>query len=167
MAKHAVVRTDNMSGTDVRTDLVSVKYMGAGGETPTVIDNGNIVKLDKLVVGEREVFVGKDLTGKEKLSEIVLIASPEVMYDEHKRNLDEFENEAGKICRGYRFRSGSMFAVTKEAFAADPQEKTQVVLAAGTKMKADDENAGSDTVLGKIIAKEQAGRYLYYVIEVA
>ena len=32
--KHAVVRTDNMTGTDVRSQLVSIKYMGADGETP-------------------------------------------------------------------------------------------------------------------------------------
>ena len=39
MAIHAVVRTDLMSGTDVRADLVSIKYMGTNGSTPTEIDN--------------------------------------------------------------------------------------------------------------------------------
>ena len=35
MAKYGVVRTDSLSGTTDRSELVSVKYMGANGATPT------------------------------------------------------------------------------------------------------------------------------------
>lgn len=38
--KYGVVRTDNMTGTDVRSELVSVKYMGANKKTATEIENG-------------------------------------------------------------------------------------------------------------------------------
>jgi len=53
MAKHAIVRTDNVFGTDNRTGVVSIEYMGANGTTPTEIDNGNVLKVGKLVDGER------------------------------------------------------------------------------------------------------------------
>ena len=171
MSKHAVVRTDLMFGTDVRSGLVSVKYMGAAGETPAAIDNGNIVKLGALVDGEREVFVGKDVAAKDNLNDVVLIASVEVMYDEHKKNLNEFENEAGKICRGYHFHHADKFSVTKEALAgeAEPKVGDIVELAAGTKMNVAKAETGASegaTVVGKIIAVEAAGRDNFYVIQV-
>ena len=45
MAKYGVVRTDNMTGTDVRSELVSVKYMGTGKNTATEIENGSVLTL--------------------------------------------------------------------------------------------------------------------------
>ena len=57
MANYAVFRSDLMSGTTVGADLVSVKYMGPGA-IETAIENGNIVKLDGLMTGEREVYKG-------------------------------------------------------------------------------------------------------------
>ncbi len=94
---HAVVRTDAMAATDVRGQIVSVQYMGADGNTPTEIENGNVLKLGALKSGEREVYIGGAVAANDKLSDIVLIASPEVMYDERKRNLDDFIDEKGKI----------------------------------------------------------------------
>lgn len=77
--KYAVVRTDLMSGTDVRSGLVSLKYMGAAGSTPTAIQNGSVVLLDGLLDSEREIYKAKDIvTGSETLKEIVLVDSPEV-----------------------------------------------------------------------------------------
>ena len=100
MANHAIVRTDLMHGTDNRADLVSIKYMGADGNTPTAIDNGNILKAGALMDGEREVLIGSNVATDTALSDIVLVASPEVMYDERKGNLEDYENAAGKVCRG-------------------------------------------------------------------
>lgn len=42
---YGIVRTDNMYGTDVRAALVSIKYMGDNGTTPTAIENGNVLKV--------------------------------------------------------------------------------------------------------------------------
>lgn len=61
MAKYGVVRTDNMTGTDVRSELVSVKYMGTGKNTATEIENGSVLKASDLMDGEREVFLEKML----------------------------------------------------------------------------------------------------------
>lgn len=164
MAIHAIVRTDLMHGTDNRADLVSIKYMGTDGNTPTAIDNGNVLKAGALMKGEREVLVGAAVAADTPLNDVVLIASPEAMYDERKRNLEDYENEAGKVCRGYRLRPGDIFSVTAEAFAAAPTTESKVVeLAAGTKLSP---AATSSAAIGDIIAVETAGRYTYYVIRV-
>ena len=170
---YGVVRTDNMYGTDVRAGLVSIQYLGTGGDTPTAIENGCVLKVDALKEGEREVYVGKDVAANEKLTDVVLVASPEVMYDEHKHNLDDFINEAGKNCRGYRLHTGDIFSVTADALTFDSSEETDgkvgsvVELAAGTKMKVKTGSATEEsTTVGKIIAVDVVGRYKYYVIKV-
>lgn len=163
---YGVVRTDNMVGTDVRAQLVSIKYMGADGQTATAIENGNVLKVGALMNGEREIFVGGAVAADDSLDDVVLVASPEVMYDEHKHNLDEYINEAGKPCRGYRFHKGQIFSVTKEALsgAASPAVGNVVELAAGTKMNVAASATSGSTAVGKIIAIDVVGRHTYYVI---
>ena len=166
MAKYAVVRTDNMYGTDVRAALVSVKYMGEDGSTPTAIENGNVLKIGALIDGEREIYVGGAVAADDKINDVILVASPEVMYDERKKNLDEYINDAGKACRGYHIHSGDIFSVTKEALAgaAAPAVGNIVELAAGTKLNVVTEATGA-TVVGTIIAVDVVGRYTYYAIK--
>lgn len=164
--KHAVVRTDLMYGTDVRSGLVSVKYMGSSGDTPTEIDNGHVLKVTELMEGEREVYKGVDVAADTPVGDVVLVTSVEVMYDERMRNLDEYYNEAGKICRGYRLHSGDIFSVTAEALDGTPTVGHVVELAAGTKMKDVASATESTTTIGKIIAKDVVGAYTYYAIKV-
>lgn len=160
--KHAVVRTDLMDGTDVRAQLVSVRYMGADGSTPTEIENGNVLKVESLIEGEREIYLGATPATDTNINDIVLVASVENMYDERKKNLDEFINEAGAICRGYRLRHGNIFSVTAEALSGSPAKDAKVTLAADTKLAV----GGSGTAVGKIIEVETVGRYTYYAIKV-
>lgn len=162
MATHAVVRTDLMWGTDVRSGLVSIKYMGADGATPTEIDNGNVLKVGALMEGEREIYTGTDVAANDAITSVVLVASVEVMYDERIRNLDEFYNEADAICRGYRLHSGDVFSVTADALEGTPAVGSAVSLAAGTKL----EVGGTGTTVGTIIAEDIVGRYTYYAIKV-
>lgn len=163
---YAVVRTDNMFGTDVRAGLVSIKYMGANGTTPTAIQNGNVLKVGALMSGEREIFVGAAPAANDDLKDIVLVATPEVMHDERKRNLDEFINEAGRACRGYRLHKGDIFSVTKDALdgVAAPAVGNVVELKAGTKLNVAASATSGSTQVGKIIAVDVVGRYTYYVI---
>ena len=167
---YGVVRTDLMQGTDVRTGLVSLKYQPSG--TDTAIENGNVVLLGALISGEREVRAAATPAANSALHDIALVATPEVMYDERKKNLDEFRNEAGEIARGYILHSGDIFGVTKDALdgAASPAVGDVVELKAGTKLNvvaaATGATSGS-TVIGSIWAIETAGRYTYYVIKVA
>lgn len=168
MAKHAVVRTDLMDGTDVKGQLVSVKYMGADGATPTEIDNGNVLKIESFIDGEREVYAGVTPAADTAITDIVLVASVEVMYDERKKNLDEYVNEADKICRGYRLRHGNIFSVTKEALdgVASPAVGNIVELKAGTKFNVAASATSNSTQVGKIIEIENTGRYTYYAIKI-
>jgi len=168
---YAVVRTDNMFGTDVRAGLVSIKYMGANGQTATAIENGNVLKVGALMGDatngyEREIFVGAAPAANDDLKDIVLVATPEVMYDERKRNLDEFINEAGRACRGYRLHKGDIFSVTKDALdgVAAPAIGNVVELKAGTKLNVAASATSGSTQVGKIIAIDVVGRYTYYVI---
>ena len=168
---YCVVRTDRMMATDVRSMLESVKYQVAGtGSTmvDTAIENGNVVKVGALISGEREVKAATTPAATTKLDEVVLVATPEVMYDERKRNLDEFRNEAGQIARGYHLHSGDIFSVTAEGLAnASPAVDQVIELAASTKWNNVDSATQGSTVVGKIIAKDVVGRYTYYVIQVA
>lgn len=161
---NAVVRTDKMFATDNRAGLVSVRYQP--GDSMTAIDNGNVVKLGTLEDGSREVYKGVTPTAGDNIKDIVLIASPEVMYDEHKRNLDEFQNAAGDIARGYHLHTNDIFSVTKEALVgATPTVGSVVELTAGTKLNV--VSSATGTEIGKIIDINIVGRYTYYVIQVA
>lgn len=166
MAKYAVVRTDNMLGTDARSMLVSIKYKN--GSDFAAIENGNVLKVGALIEGEREIYEGGAVAANDKITDVVLIASPEVMYDERLKNIDEFINEAGKACRGYRLHSGDVFSVTKEALAgaASPVVGDIVELAKGTKLNVAKSATSGSTVVGKIIAVEAAGRYTYYAVKI-
>jgi len=53
MSKYAVIRTDNMSGTEHGYDLVSGKYVVSNAET--AIENGCVVVVGALLTNEREV----------------------------------------------------------------------------------------------------------------
>ncbi len=171
---YGVVRTDKLMGTDVRSMLESVKYMGSGS-TETAIDNGNVVKVDgTLMTGELEIKKGVTPAATDALDSIVLIATPEVMYDERKRNLDEFRNDAGKICRGYHLHSGDIFSVTADAVAFNTNESTDGKVGSVVELKADiklniktGSATPSSTVVGSVIAIDVVGRYTYYVIQVA
>lgn len=170
--KHAVVRTDRLTGTDDRARLISVRYQPS--DTMTAIDNGNVVLVGELEAGanvvNREIFKGGTPTASSALRDIVLIATPEVMYDERLRNLDEFTNEAGKISRGYRLHTHDVFSVTAEALEAANANllaKGSVVeLMGGTKMKVVATATNGSTTIGKIIDVNVVGRYTYYAIEV-
>ena len=176
MGNYAVVRTDNMYGTDVRAGLVSIKYIvssttGEGNdavttETATEIENGHVLKVGELMDGEREIFAGSDVAANDDLKDVVLIASPEVMYDERLRNLDDFINVAGKACRGYRLHKGDIFSVTKAALdgVEKPAVGNIVELKAGTKMNVAASATSGSTQVGRIIAVDVVGRYTYYAI---
>ena len=164
---HGVVRTDKLAATDNRALICSVRYQP--GSTATDIDNGNVVVIGALEDGSREVYEGTTPAANSAIKNVVLIASPEVMYDERKRNLEDFYNEAGKIARGYHLHTNDIFSVTKDALdGKETPEKGDVVeLKAGTKLNVAAEATGGSTVVGKIIDINVVGKYTYYAIQVA
>ena len=173
MAIHGVVRTDNMAGTDVREALVSIKYMGADGQTPTEIDNGCVLKVgalegDSTKGYEREVRIGAVPAASDELKDIVLVASPEVIYDERVHGLQNYFNEAGKICRGYRLHKGGIFSVTKAVLdgVSEPAIGNVVELQAGVQLNVAASATSGSTQVGKIIAIDVVGPHTYYVVEI-
>lgn len=168
MANHAIVRTDNLQGTVDGSKLVSLKYFVDA--TATEIDNGSLVALDSLMDGEREVWKAVSPTTTTALGSLVLVATPEVMYDERKKNLDEFYNEAGVAARGYVLCSGDTFSVTSEALdGASAATAVGAIVEAqnGVKGKVVTTLTSGSTKIGTIIAIEQVGSKKYFVIRVA
>lgn len=158
--KYTVVRTDLMSGTVQSADLVSLRF--SDGSNAAEVENGTIVKLVELEDGEREVYKAIAATSADDIKECALVASEEVMYDERKKNLDEFVNEAGAISRGYLLRRGNVFSVTEEGFVGKtvPAKGGKVGVGANGKLDTSGDN------LGICIAVEQTSRYTYYVIKI-
>lgn len=159
---YTVIRTDLMSGTKQPADLVSFRFYDGEGEVAEV-ENGVIVKLEGYEDGEREVMKAVAASASDDLNDCAIAAGVEVMYDERKKNLDEYINDAGKIVRGYIPRSRNIFSVTKEGFVGGtvPTVGADVGIGAGGKIDA------AGTGLGTCVHIEVAGRYTYYAIKIA
>jgi len=159
--KYCVIRTDLLSGTHQAADLVSLRFYDAEGK-PAEVENGTIVKLRGYEDGEREVMKAVAATASDDLNDCAIVAGVELMYDERKKNLDEYINEAGKAVRGYIPRSRNLFSVTKEGFVGGkvPTKGAKVGVGAGGKIDA------AGTGLGECADIEVAGRYTYYTIKV-
>ena len=85
--RHAIVRTDNLSGTTDGSKLISAKFYS--GSDPAAIDNGNVVSIsDELI--NRETYKVTAPTAADTRATIGLVASVEIMYDEqrHHKALD-------------------------------------------------------------------------------
>lgn len=159
---YCVFRSDLLSGTDVAADLVSCRVYDENGEM-IAVENGTIVELQGYEDGEREVMKAVLASADSKISNCAIIGSEEVMYDERKKNLDEFINEAGVICRGYVPRNRNMYSITKEGFVDGivPTKGAEVGLGANGKVDA------AGTGYGVCMAVEMTSRYTYYVIKIA
>lgn len=160
--KYCVVRTDLMSSTKQPADLVSLRFYGADGN-PAKVENGTIVKLEGLIDGEREIYKAVAASASDDIRDCALVAGVEVMYDERKKNLDEFVNEEGTTPRGYLLRRGNVFSITAPGFVGG------TVVAKGDKVGigANGKIAKDGTNLGVCHDVEQTSRYTYYAIKVA
>lgn len=156
---YAVVRTDNLTGTFDGSKLRSVIYHAS--DKPEAIENGNLVLLDSRMTEttKRDVWKAVVPAGTFVEGKIALIASPEVMYDARKKNLEDFRNEAGEIARAYILEKGDQFAVTKEALEGVPTVGAEIGVGNGTKLAL---GAG----LGVCTAIEVVGSKTFYVITV-
>lgn len=159
---YCVIRTDLMSGTNQPADLVSLRFYNAE-DNQAEVENGVIVKLEGYEDGEREVMKAVAASAGADLNECAIVAGVEVMYDERKKNLDEYINEAGKAVRGYIPRSRNIFSVTKEGFVGGvvPTKGAEVGIGANGKIDA------AGTGLGVCVDIDVAGRYTYYAIKIA
>lgn len=159
--KYAVIRTDLLSGTKQPADLVSLRFYGAD-DKPAAVENGVIVKLTGYEDGQREVMKAVAATSTDDLNDCAIITGVEVPYDERKRNLEDFINEAGKAVRGYIPRSRNMFSLTAEGFVGGTAPAKDGAVGIGTGGKLDKSKSG----FGTCVAIETAGRHTFYVIEI-
>lgn len=170
---YPIVRTDLMMGTNNESMLRTFKYLPSN--TETAINNGCIVLLDSIVVDgsgnvpDREVWKAVTPAANSPLKDVVLVATPELMADERKKNLDEFQNPAGGLCRGYILHENDIFSVTSDGFATALSEVAAgnvVELQADVKMKIVSSLTSGSTQVGKVIQVETVGSKTFYVVRV-
>ena len=168
MAK-AIVRLDVMHGNDNMNSVKSVQYYTDTTDTSTAaaIENGNVVLItDKLVTGQREVFMATTPAAGSPIGQIGLIATPEVDYDERK-TIADFENPAGVPARAYLLHTGDIFSATADAFDTTPAVGKVVELQADTEMKVVSSLTSQSTQIGTVIAIDTVGSYTFYVVRVS
>lgn len=159
--KYCVIRTDLLSGTKQPADLVSFRFYDDADKQADV-ENGVIVELGDYEAGNREIMKAKAATDASDLDKCAIAAGVELMYDERKKNLDEYINEAGVEVRGFIPRSRNVFSLTAEGFVdgTAPAKGGKVGIGAGGKLDA------AKTGFGECTRIDKAGRYTYYVIRV-
>lgn len=169
---HCVFRSDLLLGTTAGEELVSAMYVVPTEveeetvDVPTELDNGSVVLLTGLMTGEREIYRAVDCAANSNIDDVVVLAAPEVLYDERQKNLDEFFNVAGKPVRGYRLHRGNIFSLTAEGLSAAVAIAVGdiVELQAGHKLKVVKTATAGSTIVGKICHIEQTKRYKYFGI---
>lgn len=158
---YGVVRSDNLKATK-NGNIRSAKFMV--GTTPTVIENGNLVKVDELIgTANRELFKAV-APGATTDINIGVVASPELIFDETKHySLADFRNEADQPITVLMLEKGDLLSVSDECIIAIddtddiPAVGNLVTLTVdGTKWTeiATLDETTPETFYGKIIARE-------------
>lgn len=163
--KHIVCITDAMSGTDVRTEVQCGKYY-YNDLTYMDIDNGRILKVDKLIDKNMyKLVLPEDTTPIEQLA---LVASPEFLPDPRYQCLDDFYNPAGEAIRFYRLRNNDKFSVSKLGFLTTPKVGDKVFLSKGSPSSLSTATTATEdtTVIGSIIDAFKLGGIQFYTVEV-
>lgn len=159
---YTVFRSDNMPGTDVRAEIKSVLVKDAEGGNPIEIENGAIVKIGKSL--KHDLWEAVPASASDTVAACAILGTPEVIYhDCLKHNLDDFTNEKGVPAAAYLLKAGGVFAVTVDGFVGKTAPTVDATVGLGANGKIDPAGTG----LGTCRAIEKAGRYTYYVIELA
>ena len=161
--KHAVVRTDRLSGTIDGSKLISAKFYN--NSDPAEIENGNIVAITNTLI-DREVFKVTAPTAADTIKTIGLVASVEIIndYPLSRYPLTEFTNVANKPIRVYRLETGDVFSVTAEALNGEASKgKFVEINASSTKLKV---AASGTNAIGEIVDVETVKGLKYFVIVV-
>jgi len=103
----------------VRLDKITGNHLSNGRHATEVMLNGYFVELGGLVAGERETY---DITAPAEVltTEVLLHATPEVMYDPRQSALEDFFVEVGAECRLYHLNVGDIITLTEDLFVASP-----------------------------------------------
>lgn len=113
------IRLDRIAGTH----LESVR-------SADVLRNGYFVEVQDLIVGEKELYTVTEPTAL--TNELLLHATPEVMYDSLANSLDDFLVEANEEGRAYHLTVGDIITLTADLFTATPVVGALVVGTVGS-----------------------------------
>ena len=160
---YAVVNTDLMSATDDRSRMRSFRY-GTWDATKKEltgkeVQNGSIVALNKEML-DRDLWVAVDPTASTPIEELVLVTTPELLYDERLKSLHDFTNEADVNATGMLMKTGDVFSVTVEGFDTTPKLGDKITAQAGTMLKV----GGTGTQIGTVVDIRVHNRELYYAV---
>lgn len=157
---YGVVRTDAVKATKAG-NIKSGRYYVSN--TATAIENGNIVKLDSLITGQRDLWKVV-AAGGITTANLYLVATPELIYDETLKSsgaLNQFRNEAGKNITLIPLEVGDTFAVSDACITPinDDDDVPAVgsfveVPSSGTKWLETASLTSTVVFYGKIIARE-------------
>lgn len=131
------------------------------------LQNGMVINLGDLKAGERELReVAVPATATLGSEEVLLVYSPEVMYDERK-TLADFTIPAGTPARAYHLTVGDIFTITDDGITGSTVVGQYVVPANGSlRLTAAADLSGGTRFAGKVIAKETFNGVAASVIQV-
>lgn len=164
---YGVFRSDNLKATKDGAIKSGRYFVGA---TATAIENGNLVKLDSLISGERELWKVV-APGAITAADLYIVGTPELVYDESLKSkgaFKEFRNEAGENITLLKLEVGDLFSISDECItplsgADEPTVGSYVTPSAtGTGWTEVATIAANEVFYGKIIARElyRNGEYL-------
>jgi hypothetical protein len=160
MANYGVIRTDLVKATKSGNILSGRYYVTT---TATAIENGNLVKLDSLINGERDLWKVVAPGGIDA-SNLCVVATPEIIYDESLKSngaLNQFRNEAGANITLVPLEVGDIISVSDACInilstETEPSVGSYVTPSAtGTKwQEIASSSLNTEVFRGKIIARE-------------
>ena len=158
---YGIVRTDSIKATKAGNIKSGRFYVTT---TPTAIENGNIVKLDSLISGQRDLWKVV-APGSITAANCYLVTTPEIIYDESLKStgaLENFRNAAGANITLMPLEVGDTFSISDECITPINDDDNIPAVgsfvtpsATGTKWTEIAENSlNTEVFRGKIIARE-------------
>ncbi len=158
----AIVRLDKMQGS-YNGNLEHVVHTSN-------MTNGLFINLGALVTGERELRqVATPATATLASEEVLLVAHPEVMYDERLDQLADFFIKSNTAARAYHLHLGDIFTLTTDLLTGTPAVNKFVIPANGSlKGAIANDLSGGTRFAAKIIEKDALGflKYEAWVLQV-
>lgn len=150
----------------VRLDKVQATYNGNIEVVITNVDlkNGSVITIGGLVDGHREAVVGATPTDV-TIDEILLVASPEIVYDSRKHNIHDFINVKNEKLRSYHHTIGDIVTVTDDMVEGTSVKNQYLIPVNGSsKLKPAADLSGNTRFAAKVLEKvklygEPATRY--------
>ena len=150
----SIVWRDKVSSS-YNGNIESVLIHNAGGTAEVSVPNGVFVTLDGLAGVGREVK--KAVLAEDATEDVLLVASPEVMY-ETVADINDFINEAGEVARAFRLADGDVISLTVDLLAGEPEVGDIFGVGDGGKLE---EKTDASGVAVKFVVREDAGNELH------